>query len=493
MTDVDQAAEFITAAREAVAGDRAAIDAVDRCAQRLDEPVRIALAGSLKAGKSTLLNALVGQDIAPTDATECTRVVTWYRRGQVASVAARTVDGQSVSIPVTRTTGHLGFDFGTLTADDVDHLDVEWPSRALHTRTIVDTPGTASLSTELSASTLSLITPEDGQSGVDAVVYLMRSLSATDTDMLRRIATSIGGGSGPLGVIGVVSRADELGAGRMDAMISAEQIAGRFATELSRTGLCQAVVPVAGLLALGARTMREVEFRTLMGLAAVAPADLETALLSVDRFQRPDLLPHIDAVSRRALAERFGVFGIRLGVTLIRFGVTTSAQLATEMINRSGLAELSDVIDIQFGQRADQLKAHSVLVTLDHVLSHNGSAAAAEVRESVRRALADVHGFRELRLLNTIRSGGLPFAADQTEELSHLIGGHGVDPASRLRLDPDASFPEIRAAAVDAAQSWRTLGRHPLLPAEAAAACSTAARSAEGVAAQADAHSAHLS
>ena len=491
MTGVDQAAEFISAARAAVTGDAAATAAVDRCAQRLSEPVRIALAGSLKAGKSTLLNALVGQDIAPTDATECTRVVTWYRRGQVASVSARAVDGRSMSIPVTRTAGRLGFDFGALTADDVDHLDVEWPSRALHTRTIVDTPGTASLSTELSASTLSLLTPDDGQSGVDAVVYLMRSLSATDTDMLRRIAASIGGGSGPLGVIGVVSRADELGAGRMDAMISAEQIAGRFATELSRTGLCQAVVPVAGLVALGARTMREAEFRTLMELAAVAPADLESALLSVDRFQRPDLLPHIDAASRRALAERFGVFGIRLGVTLIRFGVTTSTQLASEMITRSGLAELSDVIDIQFGQRADQLKAHSVLVTLDHVLSHNGSPAATDVRASVRQALADVHGFRELRLLNTIRAGGLPLTEDQTDELSHLIGGHGVDPASRLRLHPDASPPEIRAAAVDAAQSWRNLGRHPLLPAEASAACATATRSAEGVVAQLDAYADH--
>ena len=49
--------------------------------RRLDEPLRVAIAGKVKAGKSTLLNALVGEQVAPTDAGECTRVVTWYRDG----------------------------------------------------------------------------------------------------------------------------------------------------------------------------------------------------------------------------------------------------------------------------------------------------------------------------------------------------------------------------------------------------------------------------
>ncbi len=35
---------------------------------RLGEPLRVAIAGKVKAGKSTLLNALVGDELAPTDA-----------------------------------------------------------------------------------------------------------------------------------------------------------------------------------------------------------------------------------------------------------------------------------------------------------------------------------------------------------------------------------------------------------------------------------------
>ncbi len=54
---------------------------LERIGCRLNQPIRIALAGTLKAGKSTLVNALVGENIAPTDATEATRIVTWFRHG----------------------------------------------------------------------------------------------------------------------------------------------------------------------------------------------------------------------------------------------------------------------------------------------------------------------------------------------------------------------------------------------------------------------------
>ena len=54
-------------------------DAVRVAQRRLDEPLRVAIAGRVKAGKSTLLNALVGERLAATDAGECTRIVTWYR------------------------------------------------------------------------------------------------------------------------------------------------------------------------------------------------------------------------------------------------------------------------------------------------------------------------------------------------------------------------------------------------------------------------------
>ena len=73
--------------------------------QRLNQPIRIALAGTLKAGKSTLVNALVGEDIAPTDATEATRIVTWFRHGPTPKVTANHRGGRRSNVPIARDPG----------------------------------------------------------------------------------------------------------------------------------------------------------------------------------------------------------------------------------------------------------------------------------------------------------------------------------------------------------------------------------------------------
>ena len=186
-------------------------DELQRIGRRLNQPMRIALAGTLKAGKSTLVNALVGDTIAPTDATEATRIVTWFRHGATPKVTANHRGGRRSNVPIVRSEG-LTFDFATLDPEDVLDLDVEWPAAELVDATIIDTPGTSSLSRDVSARTLRLLVPEDGVPRVDAVVFLLRTLNAADTALLKQIGELVGGSSGALGVIGVASRADEIGA-----------------------------------------------------------------------------------------------------------------------------------------------------------------------------------------------------------------------------------------------------------------------------------------
>ena len=53
----------------------------------------MAVGGRLNAGKSTLVNALLGESLAATDATECTRLVTWFRYGPVKLIRLRFTDG----------------------------------------------------------------------------------------------------------------------------------------------------------------------------------------------------------------------------------------------------------------------------------------------------------------------------------------------------------------------------------------------------------------
>src|SRR6478752_3126850 len=402
---------------------------LDRIGRRLNQPIRIALAGTLKAGKSTLVNALVGEDIAPTDATEATRIVTWFRHGPIPKVTANHQGGRRSNVPIARD-GGLTFDFASLDPEDVVDLDVEWPAAELIDSTIIDTPGTSSLSRDVSQRTLRLLVPEDGVPRVDAVVFLLRTLNAADIALLKQIGELVGGSSGALGVIGVASRADEIGAGRIDAMLSAKDVATRFTNEMDRTGICQAVVPVSGLLALTARTLRQSEFVALEKLAGVDAAELAKAMLSVDRFVRDDSALPVDAATRAALLDRFGMFGLRISIAVLRAGVSDSVALT-----------------------------------------------------DVDPLLADTHAFEELRLLSQLHSRATTLNSDEMASLRRIIGGSGTDAASRLGLQPDEPYDGPRAAFA-AAQRWRRRADHPLNDPFTTRACRAAVRSAEALVAE---------
>ena len=450
--------------------------------RRLNEPIRVALAGTLKAGKSTLVNALVGEDIAPTDATEATRIVTWFRNGPTPKVTANHRGGRRSNVPIARDPGDraLTFDFASLDPEDVVDLDVEWPAAELIDTTIIDTPGTSSLSRDVSERTLRLLVPEDGVPRVDAVVFLLRTLNAADIALLKQIGTLVGGSAGALGVIGVASRADEIGAGRIDAMLSAKDVATRFTAEMDKTGICQAVVPVSGLLALTARTLRQSEFVALEKLAGVDAGDLAKAMLSVDRFVREDSELPVDAATRAALLDRFGMFGIRISIAVLRAGISDSVALADELLERSGLIALRDVIDQQFAQRSDLLKAHTALVSLRRFVEANPIYATPYIIADIDPLLADTHAFEELRLLSQLRSRATTLNDDEMASLRRIIGGSGTDAASRLGLQPDAPYDGPRAAFA-ATQRWRRRADHPLNDPFTTRACRAAVRSAESL------------
>jgi len=455
---------------------------LERIGARQAEPIRIALAGTLKAGKSTLVNALVGQDIAPTDATEATRIVTWFRHGATPKVTANHRGGRRSNVPISHNDG-LSFDFRMLNPADVVDLSVEWPAEELADTTIIDTPGTSSLTRDASERTLQLLIPSDGVPRVDAVVFLLRTLNATDIALLKQIGQLVGGSAGALGIIGVASRADEIGAGRIDAMLSAADVAKRFTREMNETGICQAVVPVSGLLALTARTLRQSEFIALQKLAGSDPVELNRAMLSVDRFVRAGSPLPVDAGTRAQLLERFGMFGIRISIAVLAAGVTDSAGLADELLERSGLVALRDVIDQQFAQRSEMLKAHTALVSLRRFVEVFPIVATPYIIADIDPLLADTHAFEELRLLGQLHSRPTTLNEDEIVSLRRIIGGSGTNPLSRLGLDagdPLANREGPRAAFA-AAQRWRRRAEHPLNDPFTTRACRAAVRSAEAM------------
>ena len=254
---------LLTDAADAYSGNPQAVDVLRQHLNRVDEPLRVAIAGKMKAGKSTLLNALVGEEIAPTDAGECTKVVTWYEYAATPRVSMQVDGGHSQSLPVRRIDGKLMINLAGRRAEDVERLLVQWPSRSLQTSTLIDTPGIDSLSKEVSGRTTRFLTPADEPSAADAIVYLLRHLHSTDVRFLESFHDQAAGRATMVNTVGVLSRADEIGAGRLDALVSAQRVARRYREDPTVRQLCQTVVPVVGLLAQTGRTLRQAEFEAL--------------------------------------------------------------------------------------------------------------------------------------------------------------------------------------------------------------------------------------
>ena len=281
--------------------------------------------------------------------------------------------------------------------------------------------------------------------------------------------------AGAVHTIAVISRADEIGGGRVDAMFAARGIAQRYRADPTVRGLCQNVVAVAGLIAETGRTLRQTEFAALAALAAEPKADLESQLRSVDRFLRGP-----DPAGRRRLLERFGIFGIRLSTSLIRQGASSPAALATELVARSGLAELQRVLHTQFTQRRDLLKARSALLAVDSVL--RTTQRGGPLRHDIERILAGAHELAELRLLATLRSGQV--------ELPKGGGRRGRTAARRRRRGrrvAGSGWPTTRPPDAAASGGLRRAGplaaaRHePDVRPGTVDACRVVVRSCEGI------------
>jgi hypothetical protein len=322
--------------------------------------------------------------------------------------------------------------------------------------------------------------PDSRAGDADAVVYLLRHAHASDLGFLAAFADDELVSGTPLNTVGVLSRADEVGYARLDAMDVAREVADRYRTDDRLHRLCPVVVPVSGLVASAAASLREDEFRCVAQIATSPLDDVQALLLTADDVVDTRSRVPVGAMERRHLLDRLGLFGMRLSVHLVRSGaVQDGAGLARELLARSGLAGLREVLAVQLLSRAEALKARSALAMLDAVLDSGGCEDAAAVRGRAEEVWASAHDLVEARMLRLLRSGRVRGRPERVAELERLLGGSGADAAARLGLDPSAGTEELLPAGYGALTRCRELTEHPMTSQDLRRAAVAAARSCE--------------
>ena len=138
-------------------------------------------------------------------------------------------------------------------------------------------------------------------------------------------------------------------------------------------------------------------------------ADADALLLTVDRFVAAGATD-VTPIEREELLARFGLYGVRTSVRLIRLGGAGSAtELAAELRAVSGIEDLRRLLTTLFTERRDVLKARAALAALETVAARPRRPRRQCCAEH-ERVVASAHELTELQIIAAMRSGRVPFA-----------------------------------------------------------------------------------
>jgi predicted GTPase len=425
----------------------------------LREPVRVAVAGRVKAGKSTLVNALVGQLVAPTDVGECTKMVTWYRYGSPQRLEIVLRDGtrrHERLLPG----GQLPPDIG-YSPSEVRCLEVWLANDALQSMTLIDTPGLASLNAEHTEATAEFLATDqasrEATAVADAIVFILNeAIKPDEVQALRTFRESSGGLGGAAGnAIGVLSKGDKLGAGSdwwsaasQKAKLLAEQIADEVVT----------VVPLAGLMAQTARCaeLTEDDADCLAQLAALEETELRLLLMSARRFESsPSAVPE---AARKRVLGLLELQGIREAVEFLRDGALGAAGIRTRLMKRSGIEALRSLVAETFPGKGERLKIRTALHSIERLCASPPPGANAAALRQLADELEELilgpvlHSVAECEALALLAAKAVSLPAELAADVRRV--GTGSTLAERLGVD-QATSAAIRSAAIAGSARWR--------------------------------------
>lgn len=452
-------------------------DILQKCYHQLQQPMRVAIVGRIKAGKSTMINALLGEALVATGSVEATFNINWLKYANNKTLKVHFKDNRP---PETKSVEELT-DI-TVRADknrdyllSVKYIEVFYPNKILQTFNLIDTPGLQSYYKDDSQNTvdflqlhgdnLTEITQQQAQ-GADALLYLFSySLAMDDSEIVKMFQGSVVAQATPINAIGVLTKVETYWADPnvSEPIEAGKKVCQRLSAHPKVRDLFYTVYPTCGLLALGAQTLTDNEWEILKQLAELSQQRMEKLIRNVKRFcEREYEDVPIPATLRQQVLNRLGQYGVWLAYKLICSGVKQKSQLIEKLLHGSGVPQLKQLIISYFGHRA-------YLIKLGNVLKQISAAYFSEVRNFQGKPLQIIkkvggqfeelqtqeHGFSELEVLRNYYNNRLNFNDSEVQQLLSVTGEYGVSCAKRLGLEERSSIEEMVPVALEKMNYWR--------------------------------------
>lgn len=341
---------------------------VERLLNISETPFTIAVIGQMRSGKSSLLNALVGDDLAITGVNETTATINWFKHGnkeQEARFRIEWRDRPAEEFPLSEIVRWVGDSEQARSTKSITFFkDIDYLRKA----NIVDTPGSRSVISDHTNVLQDFLkqerTTRNAGESADAIVYVLMPVAReNDADFLANFEkTTRMPGSSPYNSIAVVHKWETL-EGKDPYSVALKRC------ESIRNSLGQMVslvLPVSAPLAIaferfGAPFWEKIH-RFVMN---TSPEILEDMLLQEKDFcsiNQPSC--PIDILARKQLRMDYKIpwpsFKVIINTgQMWKFSNAEDFRAAIGKI--SGIMEFRDALEHRFLARSQTIKALSIL------------------------------------------------------------------------------------------------------------------------------------
>ena len=418
--------------------------------QELNRPLRIAISGMIKTGKSTLLNAFLERDIVPTAVEVMTYNVNWfhhikYSPDSTECFIVHYLNGRSEQYPLNEIATFVGYSADRQELiDSIHYVDAYIDNPLLERFDLIDTPGLNSLLGTDSQHTKDLLTKDENRP--DAIIYLISGeFQSQDLEDVFAFNQSTGLLSG-INSIAAITRVDEMEDHYKTAQDIIDTNKERYAE--IRYNFSD-IYAIAALPALAAISLTDKEILMLKELSS--QDDVATLLSTKEHFEHSTWQ---DFETRKRLLKQLSIEGIRLitdyFVAHPQDSVSASRAFLTDF---SRVKHLQQMVVGRFGERSDFYKSNIAISGLRKVC--NTLVKNARIVSSNRQQLQHIQmminryelvlhqQYADYYLLNDYYNQETYFDEDDWERIKCLLGENGKEDYQCLRLPSTVTNEQI--------------------------------------------------
>lgn len=455
------------------------VDTLTELRSRLDVPLRVAVVGEIKAGKSTFMNALMKANIVFTGTEETTYTVCWFRYGDTPSLKICFRDGSEQKAPFEdlKKWSVRAYEKDNPRIHDVQYLMVFYPAEVLKTMEFIDTPGLNSVYGTDAQNTMDFLSLRGSEETLmeagkaDAVIFAFnRDFSGKSKETLMQFHNNEKSNASPINSIGIFTKLDcdgswdtfapaspvELAKNRIEKVVENPQVSQLLFT----------ILPVCAKPSEGYRQLDDEDWKALRHLAGKSREALCDVLYDAQEFKTSkdkDFLEYGSADSRKRLMVKLDKFGILAITDGLRAGKEPE-QLDALLQEVCGVERVRQLINRHFGNRTFLIKTKYIFNQLHDIIqriqkdSQSSQACrnvADFIADEIDRLKSSVQSLKELDVLQKYYNGQLDcMTEEEKQDLLRVTREFGRLPEDRLNAQKESSISDLSILAKEKAAIW---------------------------------------